>query len=60
MERQTMATILDGKMRVVCEGSEQKSPHAIGTKNPCIKCGHMTTTKRDGNQRRHVAKKSKQ
>lgn len=55
-----MATILDGKMRVVCEGSEQKSPHAIGTKNPCIKCGHMTTTKRDGNQRRHVAKKSKQ
>jgi hypothetical protein len=57
--RQTMATILDGKKRVVCDGSEQKSPHAVGTKNPCITCGHMTTTKRDGTQRRHVPKKSK-
>lgn len=54
-----MATILDGKKRVVCDGSEQKSPHAVGTKNPCTTCGHMTTTKRDGTQRRHVAKKSK-
>jgi hypothetical protein len=54
-----MATILDGAKRIVCEGSEQKSPYEIATKNPCTICGHMTTTKRDGTQRRHVPKKSK-
>ena len=40
-------------------GRNNAGHHAIATKNPCTICGHMTTTKRDGTQRRHVPKKSK-
>lgn len=54
-----MANVITATKRTVCEGSEQPSNQMIGTKNPCTICGHMTTTKRDGNQRRHVAKKIK-
>jgi hypothetical protein len=54
-----MATILDGAKRIVCEGSEQKSPYEVGTKNPCIICTRFTTTKRDGTQRRHTPRKTK-
>jgi hypothetical protein len=54
------ATKLNGSSRTVCDGSLQKSPHEAGTKNPCIVCGRMTTTKREGVQRRHTAKKIKQ
>jgi hypothetical protein len=38
----------------------KESPYEAGTKNACIICGRMTTTKREGVQRRHTAKKIKQ
>lgn len=54
------ANKLTGSSRKVCDGSLQKSPYEAGTKNACIVCGRMTTTKREGVQRRHTAKKIKQ
>lgn len=45
--------------RNLCSGSEQPTPHTPGTKNPCAVCGRLSTTKRDGTQRRHAAKKIK-
>lgn len=46
--------------RNICDGSLQPTPHAAGTKNPCAVCGRLSTTKRDGTQRRHTAKKIKE
>ncbi len=46
--------------RNICDGSLQPTPYTPGTKNPCAVCGRLSTTKRDGNQRRHAAKKIKE
>ena len=54
-----MSKSVVGSTRNLCEGSLQESPYEAGTKNPCVVCGHLTTTKRDGVQRKHVAKKNK-
>lgn len=56
----TKATKVNGTTRKLCDGSLQKSPYEPGTKNACIVCGRFTTTKREGVQRRHTAKKIKQ
>lgn len=45
--------------RPLCIGSRQRTTHEPGTKNPCSVCGRLTTTKRDGVQRNHTARKTK-
>jgi len=55
------ATAVSGRSpRNVCDGSLQPTGFEAGTKNPCAVCGRLSTTKRDGNQRRHTAKKKKE
>jgi hypothetical protein len=56
----TKANKLNGSSRKVCEGSLKESPYEAGTKNACIVCGRLTTTMREGVQRRHTAKKIKE
>ena len=53
------ATKITGSSRNLCDGSLKESPYEVGTKNTCIVCGRLTTTKRDGVLRNHAPKKQK-
>lgn len=55
-----MSSSVVNSKRELCDGSLKESPYEAGTKNACIVCGRFTTTKRNGVQRKHVAKKNKQ
>jgi hypothetical protein len=54
------ANKINGSSQNLCDGSLKESPYEAGTKNACIVCGKLTTTKREGVQRRHAARKVKQ